>query len=75
MTSEPDTFAVPEMERCANVLNALMKRKDASWFKEPVPADTEGYSAVVSTPTMTAAAMRFGRPRTLTVVLAAVGAL
>ena len=38
------------MERCTNVLQALMKRKDASWFLEPVPPETEGYSAVVSTP-------------------------
>jgi chemotaxis protein histidine kinase CheA len=41
---------VSPMEKCAAILEALVKRKDASWFREPVPADTEGYSLVVSTP-------------------------
>ena len=43
-------LTMPEMERCATILQALIKRKDASWFREPVPADTEGYSDVVTSP-------------------------
>jgi len=38
------------LERCAVILSSLMKLKDAWWFEEPVPADTEGYFETISTP-------------------------
>ena len=55
-TSSADTSAsagsdtLAQMERCATILAALMRRKDASWFLEPVPAHTRGYALVVSSP-------------------------
>ena len=32
------------------ILGALLKRKDASWFAEPVPKDTEDYFTTISSP-------------------------
>ena len=45
------SLASPEMQACATILHALVKRKDARWFREPVPTDRyRGYSLVVSSP-------------------------
>ena len=41
---------MPAMTRCAQILGVLMKRKDAYWFAEPVPQDTEGYFEMISSP-------------------------
>ena len=38
------------MERCAAILAQIMKRRDADWFNEPVPPDTEGYLEMIKTP-------------------------
>jgi len=38
------------LERCASILAALMKHRDAWWFAEPVPADTDGYFEVIASP-------------------------
>jgi len=46
---EPEPTGTP-LERCALILGALLKRKDASWFAEPVPKDTEGYFTTISSP-------------------------
>ena len=43
-------LAVPPLERCGTILQSLTKRRDASWFLEPVPPDTEGYADVISAP-------------------------
>ena len=42
--------AIPPLERCATVLAEIVKRRDSSWFREPVPADTEGYAEAVTQP-------------------------
>ena len=46
---EPEPTGTP-LERCALILGALLKRKDASWFAEPVPKDTEDYFTTISSP-------------------------
>ena len=38
------------LEICSAILQALLKRKDAGWFRAPVPPGTDGYSDVVSLP-------------------------
>ena len=46
---EPEPAGTP-LELCALILGALTKRKDAYWFAEPVPKDTEGYFEMISSP-------------------------
>ena len=38
------------LERCADILAALLKRADAGWFEDPVPADTDGYFEMITHP-------------------------
>ena len=38
------------LDELGQLLGALMKRKDAYWFAEPVPQDTEGYFEMISSP-------------------------
>ena len=47
---EPEPTGTP-LERCALILSALLKRKDAYWFADPVPKDTEDYFTTISSPT------------------------
>ena len=51
VASVPSSPRVTPIELCTTILKSLMKRRDAhEWFNAPVPAGTEGYSAVVSNP-------------------------
>ena len=49
--SKTEALVGTPLERCAGILEALMKRRDAQdWFCEPVPEGTDGYADVVKSP-------------------------